>query len=154
MRRTDREIRDRSAIEDVLRRGLVCRLGLLNDNLPYIVPMSYGYENGCLYFHCAGQGLKLDCMRGNFRICFEVEADVRVREAPEACEWTMEYSSVIGYGTIAEVKGSSEKLMALDVLMEHYSGRKGWEVPADQLERTTVLKLTIDEMTGKTARRD
>jgi nitroimidazol reductase NimA-like FMN-containing flavoprotein (pyridoxamine 5'-phosphate oxidase superfamily) len=149
MRRADREITDPAAMEDILRRGQVCRLGLVRGNDPYIVPMSFGYEDGCLYFHSAMEGLKVDCIRSCNRVCFEVDCDVTVTESEEACGWTMGFGSVVGYGTVSEVTGSDEKLRALNVLMKHYSGRKGWSVPPGQLDRTLVLKLEIMEITGK-----
>ncbi|MBN2587012.1 MAG: pyridoxamine 5'-phosphate oxidase family protein [Candidatus Fermentibacteraceae bacterium] len=149
MRRNDREITDPALMEDILRRGLVCRLGVIRGDDPYIVPMSFGYEDGCLYFHSAMEGLKVDCIRNRDRVCFEVECDVTVTESDEACDWTMGYGSVVGYGTISEVSGNREKLKALNILMRHYSGRKGWSVPPGQLDRTLVLKLDIVEITGK-----
>lgn len=142
---------DPRMMEAVLRRGLVCRLGLLREGLPYIVPLSYGYEDGCLYFHCAGEGLKLECIRECRRVCFQVDCGVRVREAAEACGWTMDYSSVIGYGTVSEIEDCEEKMRALRILMGHYSGREDWEIPASLLDTTTVLKLPIDSMTGKSS---
>lgn len=142
---------DPRTMETVLRRGLVCRLGLLREGFPYIVPLSYGYEDGCLYFHCAPEGLKLDCIRECPRACFQVDCGVRVREAVEACGWTMDYSSVIGYGTVSEVEDAGEKLRGLRTLMGHYSGREDWDIPASLLERTTVLRLRIDSMTGRSS---
>lgn len=149
MRRSDREIKDFSALEEIIRGGLVCHLGLLRGSDPYIVPMSYGYEKGFLYFHSAKDGMKVDCMRTCSRVCFEIDTDVSVTAAGEACDWTMSYRSVIGYGNISEVTGDEEKTAALNVIMEHYSGRKGWAIPRNQLDRTLVLRLEIAQVTGK-----
>lgn len=51
MRRKDREITDRAAIEAILRRATVCRIGLVGKDGPYVVPMSFGYDAGRLYLH-------------------------------------------------------------------------------------------------------
>ncbi len=53
MRRKDKEMTDPDAIASVIRRSTVCRLGMSDDNQPYVVPMSFGYKDGAVYFHCA-----------------------------------------------------------------------------------------------------
>ena len=67
MRRTDRQVADEAGIRAILDRCQICRLALWDEEGPYIVPMSYGYrwdEGGLkLYFHCAGEGRKLDALR-------------------------------------------------------------------------------------------
>ena len=149
MRRSDREIVDRAEMDDILTRGKICHLGLIFDGRPYVVPMCYGYEDGYLYFHSAMDGRKVEIIRRGGEACFQVECDVEVRDAAEACGWTMGYASVIGYGNIEFMNEPARKLEALDVLMRQYSGRKGWEVPPGQLESTLVFRLKITEMTGK-----
>ena len=71
MRRQEREISDRAAIDAIIRACQVCRLGMVDGDLPYIVPMSFGYDGRALYFHCATQGRKLDVLRRRPRVCFE-----------------------------------------------------------------------------------
>lgn len=67
MRRIDRQVADEAGIRAILDRCQICRLALWDEEGPYIVPMSYGYrmdEGGLkLYFHCAGEGRKLDALR-------------------------------------------------------------------------------------------
>ena len=149
MRRSDREIRDRAELAGILAGGKVCHLGLICNGRPYVVPMCYGYADGHLYFHSAEEGTKVEIIRRGGEACFQVECDVEVRDAEEACGWTMGYASVIGYGNIELMDEPARKLEAIDVLMRQYSGRKGWEVPPGQLESTLVFRLEITEMTGK-----
>ena len=99
MRRAEREIRDPGELEDVIRRAEVCRLGMVDGGEPYIVPMNFGYRDGHLYFHCAREGRKLDVLRANPRVCFELEAGVRTVRGETACKWSTAYESVIGWGT-------------------------------------------------------
>ncbi len=63
MRRQEREIRDEAEIQEILEKGLVCRLGLYDGQYPYVVPLNYGYRNGCMYFHCAREGRKIDILK-------------------------------------------------------------------------------------------
>ena len=71
MRRSDREIADKSEIIRIIEKCDVCRLALSQNNAPYIVPMSFGYEYAdnklTIYFHCAKEGRKLDIIRENPR---------------------------------------------------------------------------------------
>ncbi|MCJ7619404.1 MAG: pyridoxamine 5'-phosphate oxidase family protein, partial [Anaerolineae bacterium] len=65
MRRAEREIKDREAIEDILRRATVCRLAVCDGNVPYVVPLSFGYADNCLYFHSAREGRKIETIKAN-----------------------------------------------------------------------------------------
>ncbi len=149
MRRRDREIHDPDEMEHILQNGRICRLGLCENNVPYIVPMNYGYAEGTLYFHSAKSGRKLTIIKQNSYACFEIEVGTEIIDNTQACNWGMRFKSVIGYGTLEEVQGSSEKAAGLAVLMKHYSGKTGWELPASKVEATLVLKLRIDTMSGK-----
>lgn len=75
MRRKDREIVDRESMESVIRRASVCHLGMCEGESPYIVPLCFGYYDGVLYFHSAREGRKLDALRRNGRVCFEISVD-------------------------------------------------------------------------------
>lgn len=149
MRLKKREISCSDELEEILNLGTVCRLGLCRDNVPYVVPMCYGYSDGYLYFHSAGEGLKLDFIRNNRLACFEIELDVSIEPAEEACNWGMNYRSVIGYGNFEEVSGATDKLNAMNILMKHYSGVDSWNIPKQQIDNVLILKLRITEMTGK-----
>ncbi len=78
MRRREREIRDQAGIQEILEKGLVCRLGLYDGQYPYVVPMNFGYRDGRIYFHCAAEGRKIDILQKNDRVCIEVDIDSRL----------------------------------------------------------------------------
>lgn len=146
MRRKDREITDKAAIEAILQRAQVCRIALADGEQPYIVPVCFGYEPGRLYFHSATEGRKLDILRRNDRVCFEAEADAEFIPADQACEWTVRFSSVIGFGKAAFVENPEEKEHALQVLMQHYGGQT---TGFGDLRRVAVIRIDVEEMTGK-----
>ncbi|MCD4829907.1 MAG: pyridoxamine 5'-phosphate oxidase family protein [Candidatus Cloacimonetes bacterium] len=150
MRRTDKELTDRTAIEDILRHAQVCRLAMFDGAEPYIVPLNYGYTDGCLYFHSALQGRKLDILRQHPRVCFEVSADMALVRTAKS--WSMDYDCVIGWGEVEIVEDASAKRAALDVLVRHYA--EPWNYPAATVDRTCVLCLRIERMTGKRSRHD
>lgn len=77
MRRKDREVTDPERIREIIKSCDCCRIGLVDDGVPYIVPLSFGYvqegEMGCFYFHGASQGRKLELSRQNGTAGFELE---------------------------------------------------------------------------------
>ncbi len=149
MRLKEMEITSSDELLEILQTGIICRLGLCRDDVPYVVPMCYGYSDGYLYFHSAKDGLKLEYIRSNRLACFEIETDVSVKHASEACKWDMKYRSVIGYGNLEEVSGNADKRQAMKVLMQHYSGTDNWDIPDSRIDAVLVLRLKITEMTGK-----
>ena len=149
MRRHDKEIRSRAGIDDVIHAADVCRLALARDNEPYLVPVSFGYDGRSLYIHTAGKGRKIDFIEANNRVCFELEANVRlVRDEGEACDWTFSFESVIGYGTLSELVSPEDKRHGLNQIMQHYSGRE-WDIPEQRTAATRVWRINIEEVTGK-----
>ena len=148
MRRQEREIRDEAEIQEILEKGLVCRLGLYDGQYPYVVPLNYGYRNGCMYFHCAREGKKTDILKKNDRVCIEVDIDFRIVQGETPCRWTAKYRSVIGFGRARIIDDEREKKAGLDVIMAHYGGQGG-EYDVKSLQRTCVIEVVIESMTGK-----
>ncbi len=58
IRRSDREIKDEEEIRSILEKGRFVTLALANENMPYAVTLSYGFDRAgnCLYMHCAKEG--------------------------------------------------------------------------------------------------
>ena len=152
MRRKDREITDREVIEDIISRADVCRVSFADNNIPYMVTMNFGYtaeETSCLWFHCASAGRKLDFLGRNNYVCFEMDTDHRLYEGTDGCDWGMKFSSVVGYGRIVIVEDTHNRLAGLGAIMKHYTGRDDFNYNDSILRNTTVLRLDIEEMTGK-----
>ena len=148
MRRKEREIKDKNEIESVIERAAVCRIALSDNNVPYIVPLNFGYKDNCLYFHSAPKGKKIDIMRRNNNVCFELDIDHELIESETPCNYSMKYRSVIGFGKAFFVDDFEEKRMALNTIMQHYSGDP-YEFSENQIKNVAVIKIEIDSMTGK-----
>lgn len=148
MRRSEKEITDKSAIEAIINASLVCRLALSDGDQPYIVPLSFGYQDRILYFHSALEGKKIDILKKNNRICFEFDVNTKIIEAEKACKWGMKYQSVIGFGKAVLVENIQEKQKALNIIMNHYSDRN-WQFPDKVIKKTAIIKIEIESMTGK-----
>ena len=149
MRRTDKEIADRRQIDEIIRGSLVCRVAMARDNVPYIVPMSFGYDGVAIYFHTAPAGKKIEHFEANPQVCFEFERNVELRRDPQiACKWSFNFESVIGYGTISEMVEPAQKEHALNEIMRQYSGRT-WPFENASVAKVRVWKIAITSMTGK-----
>lgn len=149
MRRQDKEISSRQEIDEIIRSALVCRIAFADDNEPYLVPVSFGYDGEALYIHTAKTGRKLEFIQANNRVCFEFEANVSIQTNDrDACKWTFEFESVIGYGAISELTASEDKAHGLNQIMLHYSDRE-WEIDAVATATTRVWRIEIESVTGK-----
>jgi nitroimidazol reductase NimA-like FMN-containing flavoprotein (pyridoxamine 5'-phosphate oxidase superfamily) len=78
MRRADRLVTDRAAIDEVLRRADVLHLAMTGAEGPYVVPVNFGYDGEHIWIHCAEEGRKLDLLAADPRVCFEACVDVRI----------------------------------------------------------------------------
>jgi uncharacterized protein len=150
MRRTDKEISDRTAINNILDEALVLHLALVDGYWPYLVPVNFGYREDAIYIHCAREGKKLDLIRKNNRISFQAETGVEIvhKSIPSKCG--THYRSVAGRGRISVVESDDEKRLGLTLLMRHYDREAGDELDFGPcLDEVCILKIEIDSITGK-----
>jgi nitroimidazol reductase NimA-like FMN-containing flavoprotein (pyridoxamine 5'-phosphate oxidase superfamily) len=121
---------------------------------PYIVPLFFGYkwdEKLVLYFHCAKEGKKLDCLAKNDRVCFEMEADREIKKGAKACGWGARYSSILGTGRMRKAASGEERVEGLNLIMRHCGGPGKNEFDPKVAAKTEVLILAVDEINGKKA---
>ena len=148
MRRKEKQITDNKQMEQILSQAQVCRLAMVDKGQPYVVPLNFGYGDGCLYFHSAPEGRKIDVLKADPRVCFEVDELVKMNKAAAACDWGVSFKSVIGTGTARILDTPAEKKAGLDIIMAQYSGRT-FDYPEEKLAKTAVIQVVIHEMTGK-----
>jgi nitroimidazol reductase NimA-like FMN-containing flavoprotein (pyridoxamine 5'-phosphate oxidase superfamily) len=148
MRRKEKQITDTQQMEQILEQAQVCRLAMVDQGRPYVVPLNFGYRDGALYFHSALEGRKIEVIRENPLVCFEVDEQLKMKKAAAACDWGASYRSVIGTGTARILETPAEKKAGLDIIMAHYSGRS-FDYPDEKLAKTAVIQVIIHEMTGK-----
>ncbi len=157
MRVAKKEMRDREAIYDVLRKCEVGRLGTIGpDGYPMIKPLNYVFSDGAIYFHSAREGEKIDDIRRDNRVCFEVDIPIRyVKAAGSPCTAGYRYRSVIIKGRARMVDSPDERLRALQALMAKYQPEGGYGAfPEEKLALTAVVAIDIVEITGKQDVRD
>jgi len=149
LRRKDKEITDRGLIDRIIAGCQVLRLGLAQDNVPYIVPLSFGYDGSALYFHTALTGRKIAAMEVNPGVCFEFEQGVTlVSHERNPCNWTFSYQCVMGSGTVSELVDLEEKTDGLLQVMRQY-GPGEWNFTRESMDGIRVWKVAIESITGK-----
>ena len=152
MTRRERQITDEAQIMDILDKGKVLHLGLAVDNEPYVVPMNYGYtkENGKLviYLHSAVRGKKLDMIRANPKVFFEIDCDLLPFESELPCQYGMSYSSVMGRGTARIVENVEEKKQAMSILMKTQTGKE-FTFEDRLVSIVAVIRIDVDAYTAK-----
>ncbi|SHI20992.1 hypothetical protein SAMN02745823_03433 [Sporobacter termitidis DSM 10068] len=152
MRRKDREITDLDEIMAIMRGCSVCRVAFFDDDYPYIVPLNFGVRKDggqiTLFFHCANAGKKLELLKRCDKVAFELDSPRQFIDGDKACDSTMPFESVCGNGTL-ELVAAEGKIPALNILMGQYSDKGSFEYDERLLKAVTVLKLTVNEITGK-----
>lgn len=152
MTRRERQVTDTNEIIKILDKSKVLHLGLVDDDEPYVVPMNYGYtlEDGKLtiYLHGANRGRKLDLVRKNPKVFFEMCCDIVPFEGDVACKYGITYASVMGRGIAEIVEDVEEKKVALSALMKTQTG-KDFEFEEKMTKIVTVIKINAIEYTAK-----
>ena len=153
MRRKDREIIDIYGIEEILRHCKTCHVAMVDRGLPYVVPLSFGYRilDGNvleLYFHSALEGRKLDILRRNNKVCFEMANEGEPVFSENPCNSGYYFASVIGDGEAVFIDNTGEKCRALSVLYKHQTG-KDYEFTTEEAETVCVFKITSTDFSGK-----
>ena len=152
MTKRERQITDENQIMRILDTAKVLHLGLAVDNEPYVVPMNYGvaWEEGklVLYLHSAVQGKKLDMIRANPKVFFEMDCDRMPFEGDKPCQYGLVYSSVMGRGTARIVEDVEEKKKAMSLLMKTQTD-KDFSFEDRLVSVVAVIRIDVEEYTAK-----
>ena len=151
----EREILDGDILREILRRGRFTILALCREDEPYIVTLSYGYDEkaNCLYFHTALKGAKLLFIESNDRACATVIEDKGyVQGECRHC-----YRSLVLAGRMKLVTELEEKKHGFEVLLDHLESDprapKAKYLPDEgSYSRAHILRLDIEEIRGKEGR--
>lgn len=147
MRKKDREIKGKSEIEAVLDKAAYMHLAIQGEDGPYCVPVCFGYADEVIYFHSSRKGMKIEMLRKDPRVSFSVVKDFRLKTNDLACEWSMDYESVTGFGT-ARFLDQEEKARGVAAIMAQYGGAD-CRMDEKILAVTEVVAIDITSMTGK-----
>lgn len=149
MRRNDKEISDFAEIEAILQSATICRIGMLGQQYPYIVPVNFGYFQKEIFCHSANQGLKLDLIKANPNVCLEIDTAVEIVKNEKACNWGTKYRSVIGFGKAIVIEEYEEKIIGLNAIMKKYSTGIEYQFDRKEVANIAIIKIKIESITGK-----
>ena len=152
MTKRELQITDKSRILEILDTARVLHLGLSVNDEPYVVPMNYGYteEDGrlVLYLHSAVRGKKLDMLRQNPKVFFELCCDMIPFEGKVPCQYGLAYSSLMGRGIATVVEDVEEKKQAMTLLMKTQTG-KDFTFEDRLVSIVAVIRIDVTEYTAK-----
>lgn len=152
LRRADREITDRAALDALLARGDIGHLGLVDKGRPYVVPLNYAYADGRIYFHSAPEGRKIAAMQANPQVCFQVEEHYGTVHSNRARPHSSHYASVMAFGQarIADAAEVDVQMYAMQLLLDKYApGRHYHPLRPRELAGMVAVVVTVEALTGK-----
>lgn len=156
MRRRDRAVDDDGWIERLLATAPVGALATVEGDQPFqnVNLFVYDGERRSVYVHTAHRGRTRSNVELGARGSFAVFEMGRLLPADTALEFSVEYASVVAFGPVALVPGDDEAERALHALLDKYAphlarGRDYRAVTADELRRTTVMRLDVERWSGK-----
>ena len=152
MRRKDREVTDPAKIRDILERAQILHLGMIDGEVPYVVPLHYGFEYDgtavTLFVHSAKEGRKLDVLSKNDNVFVEIDCDAALLPADVPCAWGSTFASVMGEGKATLLEDPAEKAAALTVLMKTQTG-KDFTISEQMAAAVAVIRIDLPEVTCK-----
>lgn len=152
MRRKDREVTDIDELMQIIDQCKVCRIAMQDNEGLYIVPMNFGYnyENNqlVLFFHGAKKGRKVNALKENSDICFEMDCEHSLITADVACQYAYSFKSIIGNGKAIFIDDVEEKKTALTTLMKHQTGKQ-FSFDDGMVNSVSLFKIIVDNYSGK-----
>lgn len=113
---------------------LVCQVAMCDEKgNPYVIPMNFGLQDGIIYLHSAPVGKKITILRHRPQVCvnFSTDYELRNQNPQVACSYSMKYRSVMVYGRVEFIEDLDEKVKALNIIMQHYTGKEfSYNLPA------------------------
>lgn len=147
MRRKNQQL-TQDECERILKTASYGVLGLNGINgYPYTVALNYVYDTGKIYFHCALQGYKTDCIKEDCRASFSVIGDDTVI----AQKYTTAYRSVTAFGKVKILDDRNEILTAIKKLtLKYVEDTTDMQAEIDRyINSLCILEMTVEHMTGK-----
>ncbi len=151
LRRSEKEITDPTEMWAIIAGQKYMTLALCRDNIPYLVTVNYGYVEAeqCLYFHCAGEGKKIDYLRANPLVWGQIVEDNGYQDGK--CDHA--FRSVQFQGHVTFVEDSEEKRRALALMIERLESDpqavQARLLTAVAVKKVTIGKVQIEMLSGK-----
>jgi nitroimidazol reductase NimA-like FMN-containing flavoprotein (pyridoxamine 5'-phosphate oxidase superfamily) len=120
------------------------------DNSPYVIPMNFGLDGKHIYLHSGKEGKNLDILKNNnsVSVSFSTDHQMYIRNEAVACSYTMKYRSVLAHGLAEFIEDKEDKILGMNVIMKHYSGKKfTYNLPA--INNVCVLRVVVEKFEAR-----
>ena len=143
---------ERAEIDAILDAGLVCHLGFVHDDHPFVIPTLYGRIENEVYVHGSSASRMLRTLKGGVDACLTVTLVDGLVLARSIFNHSINYRSVVVLGRAVEVENAGEKLRALEAFSDRILPRRWTDVrppTTTELKATSILRLPLDEASAK-----
>ncbi len=137
--------------DQLLKEAQVGRLATCSGDQPYIVPISFVYEDGRIIFHGARTGKKMDNIAANSQVSFEVDESEFVPD-DDPCRLHWKFRSVVVSGKARVLEDPDEVVSALQLLVEKYAPGKGMLISRERTEsydNLALVEIIVEELTER-----
>jgi uncharacterized protein len=151
-RHPERGIYDRAAIDAILDEALICHVGFVVDEQPFVIPTIHARVGDTLYLHGSPASRMLRQLAGGVDVCVTATIVDGVVLARSVYKSSLNYRSAVVLGRARTVEDTDEKRLALEAVVEHVAAGRSREARApndEELKATLVLSLAIDEASAK-----
>jgi nitroimidazol reductase NimA-like FMN-containing flavoprotein (pyridoxamine 5'-phosphate oxidase superfamily) len=151
-RKPGRASYDRELVHSILDEALTCHVGFVQDGQPYVIPTIHAREGETVYLHGANANRTFRTLAEGIPCCLTATLIDELVLARSAQHHSMNYRSVMVFGTAREVTDADEKRRGLRAVIEHVAPGRSEEVRGPnptELRSTKVLALTIEEASAK-----
>lgn len=157
----EQRVCEQHELESILARAEYMSMAMCGeDGTPYLIPVNFGHEPGMVYVHCSRKGRKLDILRKNPKVCLNVVLTKGLgfkRDGSMACQYSMDFDSVIMEGTAEILEDEALRGHAMDVLLDQYGlGKNGKNlaVSSSVMQKTAMLRIRVHSVSLKQNRLD
>ena len=143
----EKYIKNSKEIKSIINRCSVCRLGMSNKEIPYVVPLCFGFDGEGIYFHTGLSGRKVSFLEANPNVCCEFDNNIKTITDFILSSWSMAYVSAIVNGYAYELIEDSDKFYGLFQITRHYSSEE-LEIPYINMKAVKACRVDIKSMRG------
>ena len=156
IRRKDRQVEDITWIEQFLEKAAFAAIATCLDKQPFINHSLFAYDSvtHSIFFHSTDSGQLVNNIHSNQRVCLSCAEMGRLLPAIRAREFSVEYKSVVVFGTAEVLESTEERRRGLEILMKKYAplhipGIDYPEIDEEEMHATAVYRLRIQSWSGK-----
>ena len=143
---------DRETVHAILDAGMICHMGFAVDGKPFVVPTAYWREDDTIYVHGSSASRTLRSLRGGIEVCIAVTHVDGLVLARSGFHHSINYRSVMIFGTAELVEDADERMAALKAFMDRVTPGRWDEVrppDAQEFKATMVLRVPLVEVSAK-----